>query len=128
MQKEFSTGIELRFADLDLYNHVNSVVYFSFLETARVRLFRDEFQEMTGRGILLLVGKAECDYRLPILFDDKVVVTLWISRVGTTSFDINYRIHDGAARTFAAARTRMVCFDSANGVTVAVPDALRALA
>ncbi len=127
MQKELSTEIELRFADLDLYNHVNSVVYFSFLETARVRLFRDVFQELTGRGIFLLVGKAECEYRLPILFDDKVVVTLWISRVGTTSFDIDYRIHDGAARTFAAARTRMVCFDSVKGVTVPVPDPLRAL-
>ena len=57
MQKEFSTGIELRFADLDLYNHVNSVVYFSFLETARVRLFRDAFQELTGRGIFSSWGR-----------------------------------------------------------------------
>ncbi len=128
MPKEFSTGIELRFADLDLYNHVNSVAYFTFMETARVRGFRDVFQELTGQGIFLVVGKAECEYLMPILFDDTVMVTLWISRVGTTSFDIDYRVHDGAERTFAVARTRMVCFDSVNEVTVAVPDSIRSIA
>lgn len=128
MPREFSTGIELRFSDFDLYNHVNSVLYFSYLETARVQIFRDVFLELTGRGIFSLVGKAECEYRIPILFGDKVVVTLWISRVGTTSFDIDYRIHDGGERTFASARTTMVCFDNENKSAVPVPDSLRALA
>lgn len=128
MPREFSTGIELRFSDFDLYNHVNSVLYFSYLETARVQIFRDVFLELTGRGIFPLVGKAECEYRIPILFGDKVVVTLWISRVGTTSFDIDYRIHDGGERTFASARTTMVCFDNENKSAVPVPDSLRALA
>lgn len=128
MPREYSTPIELRFADLDLYNHVNNVVYFSYLETARVRLFQDVFRELTAQGILLLVGKAECEYRLPILYDDPVVVTLWIARIGTTSFDIDYRIHDGGNRTFALARTVMVCFDSRAKRTTAVPESLRRMA
>ena len=128
MSKEFTTTIELRFSDLDLYNHVNSVVYFDYMETARVRLFREVFQELTDRGIFIVVGKAECEYRLPIPFDDPVAVTVRISRIGTTSFDIDYRIHDQGDRTFAVARTSMVCFDSVGKRPTAVPERLREMA
>lgn len=128
MAQKFTTPVDLRFADFDLYGHVNSVVYFSYLETARVKLFREAFRELSERGIFLVVGSASCDYRLPILMDDTIEVTVWVARLGNTSFDLEYRIHDGADRTFATARTTMVCFDNAKKVAVAVPDSLRALA
>ena len=66
MSQSFTTPIELRFSDLDLYGHVNSVVYFSYLETARVKLFAAPFQELTEQQIFMLVARAECDYRLPV--------------------------------------------------------------
>lgn len=128
MTKKYTTPIDLRFSDFDLYGHVNSVVYFSYLETARVKLFRDVFRELSDQGIYLVVGSATCDYRLPILMDDSIEVTVWVARLGKSSFDLEYRIHDGAARTFATATTTMVCFDNVNKVTIAVPDAIRALA
>jgi acyl-CoA thioester hydrolase len=123
--KEFSVPIDVRFSDIDMYAHVNSVVYFSYMETARVKMFRDAYQELTDQGILLLVGRAECDYRVPILLDDKVVVSVWLSRIGTTSFDLDYRIHDNSDRVFATGRTSMVCFDKTRGVTTPVPECLK---
>jgi acyl-CoA thioester hydrolase len=128
MAKLYSTAIDLRFSDFDIYGHVNSVVYFSYLETARVKLFRDAFRELSARGIFIVVGSAACDYRLPILPDDPVQVTAWIARLGNSSFDLEYRIHDGGERTFATARTTMVCFDSVNNVAVPMPESLRTLA
>jgi len=123
--KEFSVPIDVRFADIDFYAHVNSVVFFSYMETARVRMFREAYRDLTEQGTLLLVGRAECDYRIPILLDDTVVVTVWISRIGTTSFDLDYRIHDNGDRIFATGRTSMVCFDKTRGVATPVPDCLK---
>ena len=128
MAQTFSTPIELRFSDLDLYGHVNSVAYFSYLETARVRLFKDFFQELTEKHIFILVARAECDYRLPILFGDELVVSVVIVRIGTTSFDLEYRLHDGREKTYATARTTMVCFDNVRKVTVPVPECICRLA
>lgn len=128
MAKQYSTPIDLRFSDLDLYGHVNSVAYFSYLETARVKLFMDAYRELTARGIFIVVGNATCDYRLPILLEDSVIATVWVSRIGNSSFDLEYRLHDNADRTFATARTTMVCFDSANKTAIAVPDSFRELA
>ena len=47
MPHTYSTPIELRFSDLDLYGHVNSVIYFTYLETARVKLFAELFTDLT---------------------------------------------------------------------------------
>ncbi|MGB9079780.1 MAG: acyl-CoA thioesterase [Desulfuromonadaceae bacterium] len=120
----YSTPIELRFSDLDLYGHVNSVVYFSYLETARVKMFEGFFQELTEKQIFTLVAHAECDYRLPILFGDRLIVAVDVARIGTSSFDLDYRLHDGAERIYATARTTLVCFDNAKKVTVPVPECI----
>lgn len=124
MTQKFSTPIELRFSDLDLYGHVNSVVYFSYLETARVKLFKDFFKELTDRQIFTLVARAECDYKIPILLGDELIVSVVVSRIGTSSFDLEYRLHDGAEKTYATARTTLVCFDNVKKVTVPVPECI----
>jgi acyl-CoA thioester hydrolase len=128
MTKRYSTSIDLRFSDLDLYGHVNSAIYFTYLETARVKLFMEAFQELTDQGIFIVVGRAECDYKFPILLNDTVVVSAWVSRIGATSFDLTYDIHDNNERTFATAVTKMVCIDSIKKKPVAVPERLRAMA
>ncbi|OGU17728.1 MAG: hypothetical protein A2076_10470 [Geobacteraceae bacterium GWC2_53_11] len=128
MSQTFSTPIELRFSDLDLYGHVNSVVYFTYLETARVKLFQDFFHDMTARNIFTLVVRAECDYKLPILFGDSLIVSVNIGRIGTSSFDLDYRLHDGSEKTYATARTTMVCFDNVRKTTIPVPNSITTMA
>lgn len=125
MTQPYSCGIEMRFSDLDGYGHVNGAVYFTYLETARVKLFRGPFKEISRKGIFLVVAQAECTYKLPILFSDSVVVTVWIKRIGRSSFDLEYHIHNGAGKVFAEARTTMVCFDNKAKITVPVPDSIR---
>lgn len=129
MMREYTTTIGLRFADFDLYGHVNSVTYFSYLETARVKVFFQLFEELTAQGILLLVRKAACDYLLPILpATEAINVTMQIVRIGTTSFTIGYRLHDQAGTTYATGETLMVTFDSKSGQPVAVPAQIRQMA
>jgi len=128
MPQKYSTSIELRFSDLDAYGHVNSAVYFTYLETARVKLFHAFFREVTQHGIFTLVARAECDFKIPITLYDTVIVTLWIAKTGRSSFDLEYRLHDDQDKTYATARTTMVCFDSIKGKTVAIPEIIKAMA
>lgn len=125
MSQEFSTTIEVRFADLDLYGHVNNVTFFTYLETARVKLFEGFFNKATADGILLVVARAECDYRLPILLDDPVIVAARVEKLGTSSFELGYRLHDGADRTFAMAKTTLVLVSATTGKVVPMPEWVR---
>lgn len=127
MARTFATPIELRFSDLDLYGHVNSVVYFTYIETARVKLFSAFFTELTDRHIFTLVAHAECDYKIPILLGDTLIVSITLARIGTSSFDLEYRLHDSSERTYATARTTIVCYDNIRKVTVPVPECIRTM-
>lgn len=128
MAQTYSTSIELRFSDLDAYGHVNSAVYFTYLETARVKLFHDFFKEVTAQGIFTVVARAECDFKIPITLYDEVIVTLWVAKTGRSSFDLDYRVHDGQEKTYATARTTMVCFDSIKNVPMPLPETIKAMA
>ena len=125
MAQTYSTSIELRFSDLDAYGHVNSAVYFTYLETARVKLFHDFFKTVSEQGIFTVVARAECDFKIPIMLYDNVIVTLWVAKAGRASFDIDYRLHDGSDKTYATARTTMVCFDNIRKTTIPLPDSLK---
>jgi acyl-CoA thioester hydrolase len=121
----YETEIEVRFSDFDAYGHVNNAVFLTYMETARTKLLRDQFVAWQNRGLLFLVARAECDYRQPITFSDRVFVIIEIDRIGRSSFDLSYQLHNGAGRVFASARTVMVCFDAATATTVPVPNEFR---
>jgi acyl-CoA thioester hydrolase len=122
MFEKLSTTVEVRFSDLDAYNHVNNAVYLTYLETARTKLFKDVFRDLSGQGIFLLLVRAECNYQRPIELYDNVVITLWVAATGKSSFDIEYEIHDGQGQMFATARTVMVCFDGQKKQVIALPE------
>ena len=116
-----SLPIEVRFSDLDAYGHVNNATYFTYFEAARTRLFMEPFLALGRQGLLLLVVRAECDYQRPIELTDRVVVDLVVERVGRSSFDIAYTLHNGAGANYARAKTVMVCFDAKLGKPVSIP-------
>ena len=89
MAQTYSTTIELRFSDLDLYGHVNSVVYFTYLETARVKLFKDFFKELTDKQIFTGVGSQPAWSR-----DGQFIIVSSDSAVNLDSYSVNdlYRV------------------------------------
>jgi len=122
-----STEIEVRFADLDAYGHVNNAVYFTYLETARVKLFQELFAALPAAGILFLVVEASCRYRKPIELNDPVFIDIETEELGRSSFTLAYRLHDGQGKEFATARTVMVCYNARAAKTIGLPEDIRAV-
>jgi acyl-CoA thioester hydrolase len=108
---QFSIEIDIRFADLDAYGHVNNATYFTYLEHVRVKLFQEYFGAFLDSSLLFLVVRAECDYRLPITLNDNLLITLKVEQLRHSSFTFTYLLHDGGGREFATARTVMVGYD-----------------
>ena len=74
-----------------------------------------------------MVARAECEYLKPIFDEDTIIVSLRVPKIGRSSFELEYRLHDGGDTTYATARTTMVCFDSIKRVTVPVPESIKSL-
>lgn len=122
---DFSTEIQVRFADLDAYGHVNHATFFTFLETARTIAFKQPFLDLMNRGLLLMIIKAECTYKKPINLTGRVIVSMRVTGVRRTSFILEYRVHNGEGTTYAEAKTGMVCFDENRGKPAAIPDEMK---
>jgi acyl-CoA thioester hydrolase len=122
----FVCPIQVRYADVDAMNHVNNAAYVTYLETARVALWRERLG-FTGsaRDLPFIVARVTVDFRSPIALADPVTVGLAASRIGRTSFTFAYRI-EASGRLAAEAETVQVCYDYALGRPVPIPDELRA--
>ncbi|PFG31130.1 acyl-CoA thioesterase [Paramicrobacterium agarici] len=122
--------VQLRWGDLDAYNHVNNVELMRVLEEARVRVFwrsDDEggaidqgmalIEAEPGSETLTLVARHEVEYLAPIAYQrEPLDIQLWIGRLGGASLDVSYEVytHDGATPAARAAST-IVLVDAATG-------------
>jgi acyl-CoA thioester hydrolase len=122
---EYTTAIEIRFADLDAYGHVNNALFFTYLEHARVKMFQEYFGDFLESPLLFLVVRAECDYRLPITLNDSLQITLKVEQLRHSSFTLTYLLHDGGSRVFATAKTVMVSYDPQAKKPAALPVNIR---
>jgi acyl-CoA thioester hydrolase len=105
---------------------VNNALYVTYLEHARLRLWRERFGFAGGaREIPIIIARVAVDYRSPIGLADEVEVGIAVGRTGRTSFAFEYRI-EASGRLAAEAETVQVHFDYAAGAPCAIPSELRA--
>lgn len=108
----FIDELHPRFRDLDALGHVNNAVLVTFLEQARFHWWRGYLAGRPFESEGFLIARVEADYRLPILLEDLVRIELRCTRVGTSSFDLAYRVTRGADdAVFAEAKTVQVMLD-----------------
>lgn len=87
----YKTNIPIRFIDFDLMGHVNNSVYFTYLEIARTKYW-EEIIKWDWKKTGIVIAHAEIDYISPIVMDDKIAIHVKTSRIGETSFDLDYQI------------------------------------
>ena len=89
-----SCEIEVQWGDLDSMNHVNHTVFLRWMENARMHYFNScgmmDYLESEKKGPIL--ARIEANYLFPVNFPEKVSVSSTVSRIGNTSFDMEYEI------------------------------------
>jgi acyl-CoA thioester hydrolase len=126
----FSTPIQIRFVDTDLAGHVNHATFISFLETARINWIKEEGADSVMTTVPIIIARVEIDYKAPITLYDEPVVSTWISRLGSKSFDMDYAIHglrDNQKIMFATAKTVIVYYNYEKHQSEEIPQDLRVL-
>lgn len=122
----FRMPIELRWRDLDAFNHVNNSNFMTYLEEARIRWFDSLDEEWVTERSAPLLAAVQMNYRLPIPYPASVVVELGCERLGNSSVTLSHRIVGGdGALLYADGHVVMVWIDRASGRPTPLPDAVR---
>lgn len=121
--------IELRWRDLDAFNHVNNSNFMTYLEEARIRWFDTVGEPWVTDETAPLLAAVQMNYKVPIPYPSKIVVELLADRLGNSSVTIGHRIvSDDGATLHADGHVVMVWIDRATGRPVALPESVRAKA
>jgi acyl-CoA thioester hydrolase len=120
----FSTPIRVRFADTDAQGIAHNSTYLVWFEVARVeylRAFAGGYQALRDHGIEAIVLESLCRYRIPVRFDDKLVVNARCSGLRGARFRYEYAITRGD-EIVADGHTEHACVDAATLRPTRVPD------
>jgi acyl-CoA thioester hydrolase len=120
---KYKTLIPIRFADIDAFGHVNNAIYLTYFEIAR-STYWDEVIEWDWNEVGIIIRRSVVDYLKPIILTDEIYTYVKTSRIGTSSFDLDYiivRIVDGKEEVCTTGQTLCVTFDYKTNKPVPIP-------
>lgn len=83
--------ISTRWADNDVYGHVNNIVYYSWFDTAvNAYLIESGALDIHAGAVIGLVVETGCRYARPLAFPQAVEAGVKVARIGTSS--VRYEI------------------------------------
>ncbi len=124
----FRIPMELRWRDLDAFNHVNNANFLTFVEEARIRWFESSIDGWAASQHAPLLAAVQMNYRMPIPYPARIAVELLTERIGNTSLTLGHRIVGEQGQLYADGHSVLVWIDTASGRPVQLPNGVRAAA
>ena len=129
MSYEFEITRGVEFSETDLAGIMHFSNFFRFMEAAEHAFFRSlgfsVAQSRNGVEVCLPRVHAECDYAVPLTFEDEVRVRLLVERKGRRSLTYQFRfsrLNGSTTQEVARGRLTVVCAErQADGNLKAVP-------
>jgi len=120
----FSVPVRVRFADTDAQGIAHNSAYLVWFEVARVeylRAFTGGYQALRDLGIEAIVLESLCRYRIPVRFDDELVVNTRCVALRGARFRYEYAISRGD-ELVADGHTEHACVDGVTMRPTRVPE------
>ncbi len=119
--------VALRWADNDIYGHVNNAAYFQWFDTAvNDWLIENGLLDIVRGEVVGFVVEINCRYIRPFSYPGTVEIGIAVARLGGSS--VSYRLGafaEGAEEAGAEALWTQVCVAREGGRPVPLPDAWR---
>ncbi|MDB5120010.1 MAG: thioesterase [Sphingobacteriales bacterium] len=120
----FKTSIFIRFADIDLFGHVNNALYLTYFEIARTAYWK-EIINWNWDVMGIIIANAEISYLKPIRLNDEIRAYVKTSNIGKTSFTLKYvlvKVANGEEELCTTGSTICVTFDYVNNKPAPIPE------
>jgi YbgC/YbaW family acyl-CoA thioester hydrolase len=128
-REPFAWRTRIRFVDTDATGRIHYSSLFRHFEAAEDEFFRSigfHYAERRPADLSYPRVHVEADYLGPLRYDDAVTITVSVSKIGTSSYTLEFQVHledsgDIAARGLITA----VCMSKRLQKAHALPDELR---
>ncbi len=121
----FTTSLDVRWRDLDAFNHVNNGTYLSYLEEARIRWFAQLGEPWVTAEFAPVIASSTLNYREPVTYPATLEIELFGEKIGTSSVVVGHRIKGVDGRLHCDGNVAIVWIDLASGRPRPLPDGVR---
>ncbi|WP_341227578.1 thioesterase family protein [uncultured Arcticibacterium sp.] len=118
--KIFPHPILVKKEDLDELNHVNNVVYLSYLQEAAIHHWYSTAPKEIAEAIRWVVRKHEIEYFKPAHEADQLIVNTWVSNFTQVSSERHYQIKRGD-ELLVKASTLWIALDAKKMKPIRIP-------
>ncbi|MBI2608944.1 MAG: acyl-CoA thioesterase [Deltaproteobacteria bacterium] len=128
MKLKFKHSLHVRFSDVDGLAHTNNAAYITYFEEARLAYVKalgyDRARSLKDFSFIL--AHVSCDFKAPSFGGDSLDIFCGITRIGNSSFDMDYEVKDHKTGTLlASGKTVQVTYNYHENKVVPMMDKLR---
>ena len=118
----------VQWGDQDAFGHVNNLIYFRWMESARIEYFgRAGIQSAAAQhGTGPILASIKCDFRRQLIYPDTVLISASVASFGRTSMKMVHRVYSATQQVIAAeGDSTIVMFDYDAQKPVVVSEEIR---
>ncbi len=121
------SAIPTRWADNDVYGHVNNVEYYAFFDTViNAWLIREGGLDIHAAPVIGLCAESHCEFVAPLAFPETVTAGLRVGHLGRSSVRYEIGLFGADGGVAATGWFVHVFVDRASRRPASIPDGLRA--
>lgn len=118
----FYHTVEVRFADIDMFGHVNNATYLTYIESARVAYYTAATGLRDPLAFNMTVARAEIDFLKPVFYGQTVRVYTRAGRIGNKSWTLEHELRDAISGELLARGTTVnVYYNHESGKSAPIP-------
>ena len=112
----------MRFADIDMFGHMNNATYLTFAESARVAYYTEVSGLTEPREFGMTVASAKVDFLKPVFFGQALDIYTRAGRIGNKSWTLEHEMRDAETQELMAT-VSIVCvhYDYRTGESKTIP-------
>jgi len=118
----------VRFADVDMFDHMNNAVCLTYVESARVAYYSHLTGLQDPHEFDMTVARAEIDFKKPAFYRMTINIFTRVTHIGTKSWTLEHELRDASnSDLLAHCTTVIVHFDHKTSKSKPIPSQIISL-
>lgn len=115
---------KIAWGDMDAFGHVNNVMYYRYMESARIGYF-DQL-DIFNYDVNTVIASNQCKYLKPVFYPDQLKISARIEELRNSAFRMHYLLWSEQQQAFVAeAEAVIVCVNKTNMQKTLIPELVR---
>lgn len=112
---------KIAWGDMDAFGHVNNVIFYRYIESARLAYF-DQL-DILSEPLLTVVLSNQCHYLKPVIYPDQLKVGVRVEEIRNSAFRMKYTLYSEEQKSIVAnAEAVIVCVDKTSMQKIKIPE------